>query len=85
MIDTFATVESNRELATGYRLLTLDFKENIEVLPGQFAMLKATGAIEPRLRRAAPSLYTAFTVRDGSASCIRYWVGAPGAVSGITE
>jgi len=52
MIDTFATVESNRELATGYRLLTLDFKEDIGVLPGQFAMLKATGAIEPLLRRA---------------------------------
>ncbi len=52
MIDTLATVESNRELARGYRLLTLDLKEDINASPGQFAMLKAEGSIEPLLRRA---------------------------------
>ena len=52
MIETIATAESNRELAPGYRLLTLDFKEDIDVLPGQFAMLKARGSFEPLLRRA---------------------------------
>lgn len=52
MIETLATVESNRELAPGYRLLTLNLKENINVRPGQFAMLKAQASIEPLLRRA---------------------------------
>lgn len=52
MIDILATVESNRVLAPSYRLLTLDFKEDIRVSPGQFAMLKAHAAIEPLLRRA---------------------------------
>lgn len=52
MIETLAIVESQRELAPGYRLLTLDFKEDINVRPGQFAMLKAQAASEPLLRRA---------------------------------
>jgi dihydroorotate dehydrogenase electron transfer subunit len=52
MIDTLATVESNRELAPGYRLLTLDLSGDLKVSPGQFAMLKAHGSIEPLLRRA---------------------------------
>ena len=52
MIDTLAKVESNRELARGYRLLTLDLKQDIRVRPGQFAMLKPSGSIEPLLRRA---------------------------------
>ena len=52
MIDTLAIVESNRELAPNYRQLTLDFKEDVRVDPGQFAMLKAHAAIEPLLRRA---------------------------------
>lgn len=52
MIETLATVESNRELAPGYRLLTLKLKEDVKVSPGQFAMLKAHASIEPLLRRA---------------------------------
>ena len=52
MIETLATVESNRELAPGYRLLTLDLKQDVQVSPGQFAMLKAHASIEPLLRRA---------------------------------
>jgi dihydroorotate dehydrogenase electron transfer subunit len=52
MIETLATVESNRELAPSYRLLTLDFTEDLKVSPGQFAMLKAHASIEPLLRRA---------------------------------
>jgi len=52
MVETIATAESNRELAPGYRLLTLNFKENIELRAGQFAMLKPRVSIEPLLRRA---------------------------------
>ena len=52
MIETLAKVESNRELAPGYRLLTLDLKQDIKVSPGQFAMLKPGASIEPLLRRA---------------------------------
>ena len=52
MIETLATVESNLELATGYRLLTLNFDEDLKAQPGQFAMLRAHAAFEPLLRRA---------------------------------
>src|SRR4030095_10960865 len=52
MIETLATVESNRELTLGYRLLSLRFQQDIKVSPGQFAMLKAHASIEPLLRRA---------------------------------
>jgi len=52
MINTLATVESNREIAPGYRLLTVELKVDLTVRPGQFAMLKAHGSIEPLLRRA---------------------------------
>jgi dihydroorotate dehydrogenase electron transfer subunit len=52
MIETLAKVESNRELAPGYRLLTLDLRQDIWVRPGQFAMLKAHASFEPLLRRA---------------------------------
>lgn len=52
MIDTIATIESNLELAPGYKLLTLNFNEAIAVKAGQFAMLKAHDAFEPLLRRA---------------------------------
>ncbi|HXG93197.1 MAG TPA: dihydroorotate dehydrogenase electron transfer subunit [Blastocatellia bacterium] len=52
MIETIATVESNRELATGYRHLILNFDEEVPVRAGQFAMLKAHAAYEPLLRRA---------------------------------
>lgn len=52
MIETIATAESNRELAPGYRLLTLDLKEEVQVRAGQFAMLKPHASLEPLLRRA---------------------------------
>ena len=52
MIETIATAESNRELAPGYRLLTLDLTQDVSVKPGQFAMLKPRGSFEPLLRRA---------------------------------
>jgi dihydroorotate dehydrogenase electron transfer subunit len=52
MIETTATVESNQELAPGYRLLTLNFDKEIRAEAGQFAMLKAHAAFEPLLRRA---------------------------------
>jgi dihydroorotate dehydrogenase electron transfer subunit len=52
MIETKATVQSNQELSHGYKLITLRFSEPVEVLPGQFAMLRAHSAMEPILRRA---------------------------------
>jgi dihydroorotate dehydrogenase electron transfer subunit len=52
MIETVATTESNRELAPGYRVLTLDLYDDIQVRPGQFAMLKPRSSLEPLLRRA---------------------------------
>jgi dihydroorotate dehydrogenase electron transfer subunit len=52
MIETIATAESNHELAPGYRLLTIHLQEDIQVRPGQFAMLKPRGPLEPLLRRA---------------------------------
>jgi dihydroorotate dehydrogenase electron transfer subunit len=52
MIDITATVESNLEITSGYKLLTLDFKQPINARAGQFAMLKAHHSFEPLLRRA---------------------------------
>ncbi|HKP11054.1 MAG TPA: dihydroorotate dehydrogenase electron transfer subunit [Blastocatellia bacterium] len=52
MNDTIATIETNRELTPGYRLLTLRFETDIGARAGQFAMLKAHAAFEPLLRRA---------------------------------
>ncbi|HKS42105.1 MAG TPA: dihydroorotate dehydrogenase electron transfer subunit [Blastocatellia bacterium] len=52
MIETIAIVESNLELAPGYRLLTLNFDQELHARAGQFAMLKAHTAFEPLLRRA---------------------------------
>jgi len=52
MIDTIATVERNSEIAPGYRLLILNFDEEILARAGQFAMLKARASYEPLLRRA---------------------------------
>jgi dihydroorotate dehydrogenase electron transfer subunit len=52
MIETLATVESNLEIAPGYRLLTLVFREQVRARAGQFAMLRAHGTYEPLLRRA---------------------------------
>jgi dihydroorotate dehydrogenase electron transfer subunit len=52
MIDATATVESNRELAPGYRLIVLNFDQEIRPRAGQFAMLRAHSSYEPLLRRA---------------------------------
>ncbi|HKV41838.1 MAG TPA: hypothetical protein VJX67_21720, partial [Blastocatellia bacterium] len=52
MIDTLGVVIENHELAPGYRLMTLEFDDQIPVRPGQFAMLKPLGSFEPLLRRA---------------------------------
>ncbi len=56
MIDTIATVEQNElsQAPSGrsYGLLRLRLAESFPVLPGQFAMLKAQGCLEPLLRRA---------------------------------
>src|SRR3989442_10877119 len=52
MIETVATAESNRELADGYRLLTLNLNDNVRVGAGQFAMVRPHASIEPVLRRA---------------------------------
>jgi dihydroorotate dehydrogenase electron transfer subunit len=56
MIDTIATVERNSiaesASARSYGFLRLRLKEQIPVLPGQFAMIKPSGLNEPLLRRA---------------------------------
>jgi dihydroorotate dehydrogenase electron transfer subunit len=52
MIDTLATVASNREITQGYKLLTLNFSVPISARSGQFVMLKAHDSFEPLLRRA---------------------------------
>src|SRR5258706_11074421 len=52
MIDTIARVESNLEIVSGYRLLTMTFEQDLPVRAGQFAMLKAHSCHEPLLRRA---------------------------------
>jgi dihydroorotate dehydrogenase electron transfer subunit len=56
MIDVVATVERNRIAASAstrsYGLLRLRLPRPIEVLPGQFAMIKPHGTYEPLLRRA---------------------------------
>jgi dihydroorotate dehydrogenase electron transfer subunit len=52
MIETIATVEQNKELAPGYRLMSLAFDSPVETRAGQFAMLRAHGPEEPVLRRA---------------------------------
>ena len=56
MIDALAAVERNEiagpESGRRYGLLRLRLPQQIEVLPGQFAMLKAHGIHEPLLRRA---------------------------------
>lgn len=54
--DAVVTVERNEIVRSGssrsYGYLRLRLDERIEVLPGQFAMLKAHGIYEPLLRRA---------------------------------
>ncbi len=56
MIDSIATVERNDLISTAssrsYGLLRIRIDQKIEVLPGQFAMLKPHGYFEPLLRRA---------------------------------
>src|SRR5215813_12291397 len=52
MIETLATTIENTESMPGYRLLTLEYDEEVSVGPGQFAMLRAHGIPEPLLRRA---------------------------------
>jgi dihydroorotate dehydrogenase electron transfer subunit len=52
MVETLAICESNSELAPGYRLLTLNVKEDFDLRAGQFAMLKPRISFEPLLRRA---------------------------------
>lgn len=57
MIETIAKAESNRELVPGYRILTLSLIQDVCARPGQFAMLKPHGSLEPLLRRAL-AVYT---------------------------
>jgi len=52
MIDVVGIAETNEEIAPGYRLLRLALNQDVEVRPGQFAMLKPRGVFEPLLRRA---------------------------------
>ena len=52
MIDIVGLTETNDEIAPGYRLLRLQLDQDVEVRPGQFAMLKPRGVFEPLLRRA---------------------------------
>jgi dihydroorotate dehydrogenase electron transfer subunit len=52
MIDIVGIAETNEEIAPGYRLLRLKLDQDVEVRPGQFAMLKPRRALEPLLRRA---------------------------------
>lgn len=62
MIETIATAESNRELAPGFRLLTITLREDAQIGPGQFAMLKPRSSLEPLLRRAL-AVYKAHDAR----------------------
>jgi dihydroorotate dehydrogenase electron transfer subunit len=56
MIDAVATVERNdltfSASSRSYGLLRLRLEKSLQVLPGQFAMLKPRGQYEPLLRRA---------------------------------
>lgn len=52
MIDIVGIAETNQEITPGYRLLRLALDQDVEVRPGQFAMLKPRGGGEPLLRRA---------------------------------
>jgi len=67
IIDAVVTVERNEIVRSGssrsYGYLRLRLDEQIPVLPGQFAMLKAHGIYEPLLRRAM-AFYRSGTVGD---------------------
>jgi dihydroorotate dehydrogenase electron transfer subunit len=52
MKDITATVEFNRPLGPGYFHLRVRLGDPVACLPGQFAMVKPTGLVEPILRRA---------------------------------
>lgn len=68
MIDTVATVARNDLFTSAsgrrYGYLRLQLEPSISVLSGQFAMLKAHGAVEPLLRRAM-AYYRSATI-DGA-------------------
>jgi dihydroorotate dehydrogenase electron transfer subunit len=81
MIDTITTVERNDLILAGpnggsnvgggrrYGYLRLRLDQKIPVLPGQFAMIKPYGIVEPLLRRAM-AFYRSVTV-DG-APCVDF-------------
>ena len=52
MKDLVGTVEFNRQLAPRYFHIRLRLPEAVDVLSGQFAMLRPRGLVEPILRRA---------------------------------
>lgn len=67
MIDTVAIVARNDLFTSAsrrrYGYLRLQLEPSIAVLPGQFAMLKAHGSMEPLLRRAM-AYYRSATIDD---------------------
>lgn len=52
MLETTAIVREISHFGAGYCRLKLELKQEINVLPGQFAMLRPSSAVEPLLRRA---------------------------------
>lgn len=52
MLETEATVREIGHFGAGYCRLKLELRQEINVLPGQFAMLRPGAAVEPLLRRA---------------------------------
>ncbi|MBL8151457.1 MAG: dihydroorotate dehydrogenase electron transfer subunit, partial [Blastocatellia bacterium] len=62
MIETTAIVKESSHFGNGYCRLKIEV-EQLDVLPGQFAMLKPAGLEEPLLRRAM-AFYTVETVNN---------------------
>ncbi len=52
MLETIAIVKENRLFGAGYCQLRIEINAPLDVKPGQFAMLKPAGLVEPLLRRA---------------------------------
>src|SRR5262249_45335554 len=52
MIETVASVRSNKEIVEGYKLLEIELDADLAAEPGQFAMVRPSGLLEPLLRRA---------------------------------
>lgn len=52
MNDLTLTVEGNEQIAPGYFRLRMRLDRAVDVLPGQFAMIRPHGLVEPILRRA---------------------------------